>query len=82
MISITEWLFLFLIYSFAGWILETVLGTIQQKRFTNRGLVTGPFCVIYGFTAVLMSFVLRELTGFWLFLFSMEIGRASCRERV
>ena len=36
MISITEWLFLFLIYSFAGWILETVLGTIQQKRFTNK----------------------------------------------
>ena len=74
MISITEWLFLFLIYSFAGWILETVLGTIQQKRFTNRGLVTGPFCVIYGFTAVLMSFVLRELTGFWLFLFSMVLA--------
>ena len=74
MISITEWLFLFLTYSFAGWILETVLGTIQQKRFTNRGLVTGPFCVIYGFTAVLMSFVLRELTGFWLFLFSMVLA--------
>ena len=74
MISITEWLFLFLIYSFAGWILETVLGTIQQKRFTNRGLVTGPFCVIYGFTAVLMSFVLKELTGFWLFLFSMVLA--------
>ena len=66
-----ELLWLFFVYSFMGWILETVSATLKQKKFSNRGLVNGPFCVMYGITAVLISVGLQELTGFWLFLFSM-----------
>ena len=58
-------------YSFLGWVLETVTATLRQRKFSNRGLVNGPFCVMYGITAVLISVGLQELTGFWLFLFSM-----------
>ncbi len=54
----------------ADGILETVLATLKQKKFANRGLVNGPYCVMYGFTAVLMTVGLQELTGFWLFLFA------------
>ena len=50
-----ELLWLFFIYSFGGWILETVLATWKQRKFANRGLVNGPFCVIYGITAVCMA---------------------------
>lgn len=68
--TLYELLWLFFIYSFAGWSLETVAATLKQRKFANRGLVNGPFCVIYGITAVLMSVGLQELRGFWLFLFA------------
>lgn len=69
--TLYELLWLFFLYSFAGWILETVAATLKQRKFSNRGLVNGPFCVIYGIAAVLMSVGLQELTGFWLFLFAV-----------
>lgn len=65
-----ELLWLFFVYSFLGWILETAATTLKQRKFANRGLVNGPFCVIYGITAVLMSVGLQELKGVWLFLFA------------
>lgn len=71
MFSITQLLLFFFLYSFGGWVFETVLGTIKHKTFTNKGLVTGPFCVIYGIGAVGITVTLSELTGAWLFLFSM-----------
>ena len=73
---ISNLLWLFFIYSFLGWIFETILGIIKQKKFTNKGLVTGPFCVIYGFTAVLITIVLRDLSGIWLFLFAAVYATA------
>ena len=63
-------LWLFLCYSFAGWILETVVATLRQRRITNRGLINGPFCIIYGISAVLITITVQELTGVALFLFS------------
>ena len=63
-----ELLWLFFIYSFLGWVLETAAATVKQKKFANRGLVNGPFCVIYGIAALFMTFGLQELRGVWLFL--------------
>ena len=65
-----ELLWLFFIYSFLGWVLETAAATVKQKKFANRGLVNGPFCVIYGIAALFMTFGLQELRGVWLFLFA------------
>ena len=67
--TITEMLWLFLIYSFLGWIFEAVVGTIKNKRFTNRGFSTGPFCMVYGFAAVIMQITLADLTDNPVFLF-------------
>ena len=68
-----ELLWLFLLYSFFGWALETAAGTIRQKRFVNRGFTTGPFCTVYGVAAVL-----QELRASFLFLFlgCMVLGTA------
>lgn len=63
-----ELLWLFFIYSFLGWVLETVTAAAKQKRFVNRGLINAPFCIIYGTAAVLITVTLHELNGFWLFL--------------
>ena len=37
-----ELLLLFFAASFLGWVLETAVADIKQKKFVNRGLVTGP----------------------------------------
>lgn len=66
-----ELLWLFLVYSFLGWVLETVVAAMKQKRFVNRGLINGPACIVYGVAAVIISVNLRELRGLWLFLGSM-----------
>ena len=73
-----ELLWLFLLYSFFGWALETAAGTIRQKRFVNRGFTTGPFCTVYGVAAVLMTTVLQELRASFLLLFlgCMVLGTA------
>lgn len=65
-----ELLWLFFVYSFLGWVLETAATTLKQRKFANRGLVNGPLCVVYGITAVLMSIGLQELKGVWLFVFA------------
>lgn len=72
--SLYEILWLFLWYSFIGWILETVFATIKHKTFINKGLINGPFCTIYGISAVLIYIGLNELNGIWLFLFAMIIA--------
>lgn len=50
-----------ILYSFAGWILESVSKTIEQKKFVNSGFLNGPFCPIYGFGAIIMILCLSFL---------------------
>ena len=52
---------LYLVYSFLGWVAETVAATIKGRRFANRGVASGPFCFIYGFTAVLLAVSFSDL---------------------
>lgn len=62
-----EVLWLFFAGSFSGWVLETIMAAYKRRRFVNRGLVNGPFCVLYGIVLVVVTVACRELTGFWLF---------------
>lgn len=66
--TITELLWLLLIYSFLGWIIETVVGTVKNRRFINRGFSTGPFCLVYGIAAVLMTLTTGDLLDNTFFL--------------
>lgn len=68
--SIPELLWLLLIYSFWGWVLETAAGSIKRKKFVNRGFSTGPLCLVYGVAAVLLTVTLQELAGHFLYCFS------------
>ena len=34
---------LYLVYSFAGWVGETVVATVRGKHFANLGAAAGPF---------------------------------------
>ena len=69
--TFTQLAILFFVYGFMGWILETVYATIRHHSFSNRGALNGPFCATYGIGGVLITLTVHELTGIWLFLFSM-----------
>ncbi len=69
-----ELIWLFLIYSFLGWMLETILAATEQRRFVNRGLINGPLCTIYGVPIVILTIFGQELTLFWLFLGAMIVA--------
>ena len=51
---------LFLIYSFIGWLIEVVNSLITEKKFVNRGFMLGPYCPIYGYSAIIMILYLEQ----------------------
>ena len=46
--------FYFAIYSFLGWVMETIYASIAADKFVNRGFLRGFFCPIYGIGAILI----------------------------
>ncbi|MDD6012309.1 MAG: putative ABC transporter permease [Oscillospiraceae bacterium] len=53
-----KYILLFFFYSAAGWCLETTYCSIGEKRFINRGFLTGPLCPIYGTAALVMTILI------------------------
>lgn len=51
----------FFIYAFLGWILETVFCLVTLGFFTKRGFLYGPLCPMYGFAAVAMIQLLKNV---------------------
>jgi uncharacterized membrane protein len=62
-----------MIYSIAGWVIETLLFLIRDKKAVKRGFLFGPVCPIYGSGAVLCTAVLygRVNNIFLVFLFGL-----------
>ena len=60
---------IYLVYSFLGWVAETVAATIRGGRFANRGAAAGPFCFIYGTTGVLLAVSFGDLRTEPVYLF-------------
>lgn len=48
MYSFWELFTFFIVYSFAGWLIEVGIVAIKERRFRNRGFVNLPFCTMYG----------------------------------
>ena len=58
-----------IIYSFAGWVLESICKTIEQRKIVNSGFLYGPICPIYGFGAIIMILCLSSLKNNPILLF-------------
>lgn len=58
--QIENYIALFFIYSFLGWLMESVSDTIRKKKFVNRGFLIGPYCPIYGAGVLLITILLRK----------------------
>ena len=59
----------FIIYSIAGWVLESVYRSFCEKKLINTGFLYGPFCPIYGIGAIIMFLFLEKFQGRFLILF-------------
>lgn len=49
---LSRYVCLFMIYSFMGWIYETLFCTMTSGKWENRGFLYGPICPIYGVGAI------------------------------
>ena len=49
----------FFLFSVIGWMVESIYISLCNRRLTNRGFMTGPFCPIYGVGATLGYIILH-----------------------
>ena len=73
MYTLYQWILLFYIYCFAGWVWESAYVSIKLHKWINRGFLKGPFLPIYGSGAivVLISTVLIKKYTILVFIIGM-----------
>ena len=81
-----EWLLsqfvYFVLYSFLGWLCETIYCSIGSKKFINRGFLNGPFCPIYGTGALLVIDVFMKYKDDLVALFILSMVVTSVVEYI
>ncbi|WP_051599244.1 putative ABC transporter permease [Metaclostridioides mangenotii] len=72
---VSRYILYFFLYSFLGWLCESIYCSVGNKKVINRGFLNGPICPIYGFGAMLVIFLIEGFRDnvFFLFLFGMLI---------
>jgi len=50
----------FIIYSYIGWLYESLYCSIEAGRYVSRGFLYGPFCPIYGSCIVFMILLFTD----------------------
>lgn len=64
---------MFLLYSFIGWVMESIYCMIIDKKFVNRGFMIGPVCPIYGVGCMLIIIFLEKYKEDPIILFCMAV---------
>jgi uncharacterized membrane protein len=60
--KVQEYFVYFMLYSMIGWLYEVFLEVVVYRwGFSNRGVLFGPYCVIYGTGALILIFSLGWL---------------------
>lgn len=59
--TICKFFLWFLLYSVAGWLLETLLYILRDGKVVKRGFLFGPLCPIYGTAGLLCGYLLQPL---------------------
>ena len=79
---IYQTILLFTLYSFLGWVSETVYCSVPAGKFINRGFLNGPFCPVYGIGALLVVSFLKPFQSNILLLFLCGIVVTSVLEYI
>lgn len=58
--TVFELLSYFIIYSMAGWLMESIVRSISERKIINTGFLNGPMCPIYGIGAIIMLLFLSN----------------------
>jgi len=61
---------LFIIYSFLGWLFEVIITYNKKEGFVNRGFLLGPYCPIFGVTALIMIVTLSSIKNYFVLFFT------------
>lgn len=60
--KVQEYFIYFMLYSMIGWLYEVFLEVaVYRWGFSNRGVLFGPYCVIYGTGALILLYSLGKL---------------------
>lgn len=68
-IGVYEFFALFAMYSFLGWLVESIYMSFCNKKITNRGFGKGPFCPIYGVGAMGAFFLFTPIKGKYVLIY-------------
>lgn len=81
-----SYVFYFFIFSFGGWLLETVYSYFVLGHFANRGFFYGPICPIYGCAGIMLltflgkrksnplKFLISSIAVFTIFEYAISYG--------
>lgn len=59
--KVLECILYFFVYSFLGWIIETIYALFVHGYFVKRGFLYGPICPIYGFGAIALILLTKKI---------------------
>lgn len=60
--------FLFFAYSFLGWVGEVLFTAVVHRKYQDRGVLSGPLCLLYGVGGLVITFALGDIREGWFFL--------------
>lgn len=63
----------FIVYSFLGWIMESVFRSFCERKIINTGFLIGPMCPIYGAGSIIMLTCMGWLQGRVIELFFISV---------
>lgn len=72
-INLFELITYFIIYSFLGWVMESIVRSVCERKLINTGFLKGPFCPIYGIGAIIMFLFLEGFENKPILLFGIAI---------
>ena len=80
MSRVIDYILYFFFYSAAGWLVESIYCSVGEKKWINRGFLTGPICPIYGTGAVIFSVCLAPFKDKWYLVFLIGLVLADIVE--
>ncbi|MGM9522415.1 MAG: hypothetical protein ACI3VB_08055 [Oscillospiraceae bacterium] len=78
--TVTQWLLLFFMYSFFGWIWESCFVSVRKREWVNRGFLYGPVIPIYGFGAIIILWLTLPVRDSLLLIYLLGMLGATALE--
>lgn len=78
--SVQQWVLLFFVYCFLGWVWESCYVSLKKREWVNRGFLYGPWLPIYGFGAIAILLATLRFQDSLVLVFLAGMASASLLE--